>query len=210
MDQLSSASELLTIQRALGVVSLAIGIVFAYAAASKLADVDGLVNGIRAAKVIPGQISPLVAILLIIGESSIAVSHLANIGLQFVVPGTIALLATFFMTIVHLLKRGEKSPCLCFGASGDEKVDVYSLARVALLLSSEFLLYFYLAIHGGSIALWADVYNTLELLGVAALIVTLIAWCLSLPRLHGSLRIVTSGAAVKQTEERGTRPWVSS
>lgn len=193
MDAASLTSEVLTVQEAMRIASMAVGVVFAYAAASKLLDVPGFVIGVRGYKVIPGRFAPMAAGLLIAGEGFIGLAHFAGIGLQFVVPGTIVLLSVFFVTMANSLRRGEKRPCLCFGASRDDLVDIYSLARVALLLAVEITLFFYLFLNDGSISTDAgDVYNSIVSVAIAVLTVILAGWCLALPKLYRAWHVVRS------------------
>lgn len=192
MDQLSLADDVLTIQKAMGIVSMAVGLVFAYAAASKTLDLRGFVAGVRDYDVIPSRFAPLAARLLIVGESFIALAHFRGIALQLVVPATIGLLSIFFVTTGTLLKRGGKRPCMCFGGgSGD--LDIYSLARIALLLCAEATLLLYLAINGGSISTDAgDMYGDSMSVATAALTVVLAGWCLALPGFYRVWDIVRS------------------
>ncbi len=193
MDAAPLASELLTIQEAMTVASMAVGIVFAYAAASKLLDVPGFVMGIRSYKVIPDRFAPMAAGLLIAGEGFIGMAHLVGIGLQLVVPGTIVLLSVFLVTMANSLRRGEKRPCLCFGASRDDLADIYSLARVALLLAAEITLFFYLLLNDGSIPTGTgDEYSSIVSVAIAVLVVILTGWCLALPKVYRAWQVVRS------------------
>ena len=188
MDQLSFASEVLTIQDAMIIASIATGLVFGFAAASKLMDVPGFVAGLRSYGV-PAPIAPLAAGCLFVCEGFIALAHLAAIGLPFVVPGTIVLLLIFFFAVANLLKRGEKRPCLCFGSSRGDFVDVSSLVRIALLLSVEVALYWYLAIDEAVIVVEA---KSIEAVAIAASVVMLISWCLALPKFYRAWYVVRS------------------
>jgi hypothetical protein len=55
MDQLSVASDVVNLQKAMSIVCMAVGLVFGYAAASKFADLRAFVAGVRAYRVVPGS-----------------------------------------------------------------------------------------------------------------------------------------------------------
>lgn len=192
MEPLSFAGETLTIETMVSVASLSVGLVFAYAAASKLLDVPALVAGIRAYGILPERLAPAAALSLIVAEIAIASAHLTNLGLRIVLPASILMLCVFLAVIGSLLIKGEKRPCLCFGSGRDTEVDVFSFARAALLLLIELVLYLYVA-QGGAVAVGiTSIGGTLAALAAAAPIVALAGWLFILPPLYRAWRAARS------------------
>jgi hypothetical protein len=192
MDALSLTNEALTVQMAMDIAAIAVGLVFGYAAVSKLADVPSLVTGIRGYEVIPSSMAPPAAVLLIMIESLIAVAHFGTIALQFVIPATLVLLAVFLATTVSLLRRGDKRPCLCFGANRDDSVDISSLVRILMLLATELSLYWYLFLGDDPVAATTEyaAATSIETVAVAALTLVLLGWCFAFPKFYRAWRVV--------------------
>jgi hypothetical protein len=95
------------------------------------------------------------------------------------------------MLVAALLIRGDERPCLCFGGGQDELVDKYVLLRIAILWLAEGFLYLQLIINNGQVTVrTGDVYGDLETLLLAALVVTLVGWCLAVPKFYRACRIV--------------------
>jgi hypothetical protein len=153
--------------------------------------VPGLIAAIREYDFIPHRLAPASAGLLISGESVMALAYLTRIGFGFVVPGTLVLLSIAFAVTARSLQRGEQRPCLCFGTHQNEPVGISSLVRIAVLWLATgtlgVLSYGLVTEHAGS-----SVYGRFESFMLAALVVSLAAWCLSLSRLWRAVRIVRS------------------
>jgi hypothetical protein len=193
MDVLTLTNEPLSLEQIVSVIAIAVGLVFGYAAASKLVDVTGLVSAIRGYSNLPRQLASLAAGVLLAGETLIALAHITGTAFRFLVPGTLVLLSIFFAVVARLLKRGDSRPCLCFGVHRDEPADVLSLVRIAILWLAEGLLYLLLTINDDLMAARAEsVYYDIELFFLAALVVTLVSWCFTFPKFHRAWRIVRS------------------
>lgn len=185
---MSFGSEQLTLDLAMVIGSVGIGLVFLYAAATKLLDLPGFVAGIRGYGIVPARIAPAVAGGLIAGEGLIGGAHVLNVALPLAVPATMVLLAIFFVTVANLLWRGDRRPCLCFGAGRHDSVDGFSLLRIGVLLAVEIALFAYL-IEGRS-AVGGDVGITGPL--IATLSVLLAAWLLVIPSVYRVWRVIRS------------------
>jgi Methylamine utilisation protein MauE len=193
MDQLSVASDVVNLQKAMSIVCMAVGLVFGYAAASKFADLRAFVAGVRAYRVVPSRFAPFVAAALIVTECSIALAHLTDAAIEIVAPATAAVLLSFFATTVNTLRHGASRPCLCFGANRDDLVDSNTLLRIALLLTVELSLCAYLAFMDGSILVRiTGLYGIIQMLGIGALLIALTGWALAIPRVLRAWHVVKS------------------
>jgi hypothetical protein len=177
----------------MGIVSLAVGLVFAYAAGAKLLDMPGFIAGVRGYEIVPHRFASLVAGVFVAGESLIGLAHIASIELKLFVLAAIVLLSIFVVTVVNSLVRGEHRPCLCFGAGRDDLVDIYSLIRIALLLAVEVALGYYVIILDGSVSIGgASLYDGIASIAIAILAVLLVAWSLALAKIHRAWRVIRS------------------
>ena len=190
MPQTDFLEAAVTVPALMSVIALGVGLVFGYAALSKLWDFPAFVAGVRDFGFVSGRLVPLAAVLLTAAEAVIAVAHLLGLALPMAVPATIALLAVFLIVTVRLLARGEVRPCLCFGAGHEATVDAVGLARIALLLGAELSLFAYLVAGDGGPGLRASYSG--ELIGIAALGVAFLALCLGLPRLYVASRTIST------------------
>src|ERR671925_2113741 len=120
--------------------SLALGLVFACSASSKLAAPRRFLHGVVEYRVLPSSISSFVGALLIPVEAALAVCHVSGRGLSIAVPAAIAVLFAFVIAAGAQLSRGRQSPCYCFDVTGEELVSGRTLARLSLLLAAEALL----------------------------------------------------------------------
>jgi hypothetical protein len=193
MNEQLLAGQVLTVHEAMTIASMSVGLVFAYAAVSKLVDMPGFTAGVRGYGMMPVRLVPAVAGLLVLCEGLFALAHLTGVALNVVLPGAIALLTVFAVTMVSLLRRGDKRPCLCFGASRDDLVDASSLIRLAVLLAVEGILFFYLRINDGSLSVFGGgLYRSAVTVGLAGLVVALSGWCFALPKFYRAVYVVRS------------------
>ena len=109
-----------------------------------------------------------------------------------VIPATLVLLAVFLITTVSLLRRGDKRPCLCFGANRDDSVDISSLVRILMLLATELSLYWYLFLGDDPVAATTEyaAATSIETVAVAALTLVLLGWCFAFPKFYRAWRVV--------------------
>lgn len=161
---------------AMGAISTAVALVFGYAALAKLFGIRAFVAGIRDYRIVPGRMAPVVAGVLILSESGIAVTHFARISLSLAVPATTVVLSVFLIMTALDKVRGTKRPCLCFGANGEDAIDNFALLRICLLLSAELTLYSYLLFNDGAIA---AANSSIASISAAALAVMLTTWGLA-------------------------------
>ena len=191
MDHLSFAHEVLTVRSSMDTIALAVGLVFGFAAVSKLSDFASFIAGIRSYEAIPDRLTPLVARLLITGESLVALAHFTGVGLRFASLLAIVMLSIFLLTTANVLKRGDKRPCLCFGADSTEMAGISSLARVSILWLAEVSVYLYLSTNEVPMTATSTARSTGSLL-IAALIVTLTSWCLNIQKFRRALSVAGS------------------
>lgn len=193
-EMIPLATDAIALQRIMSIVSIAVGMVFGYAAASKLLSLTAFAAAVQGYGVLPDRFVPLATGLLIAGESLIAISHIAAIALPLVLPVSIALLLVFLVVIANALKRGEKRPCLCFGANRDDSVDMSSLMRIILLLLMEIALFIHISFYQGSVSLGGEsLFRTVLSVMIAAASTILVGWLLALPKFNRALHVLRSG-----------------
>lgn len=197
MDPLTLTNEPMDVEQVTTVAAIAVGLVFGYAAVTKLANIRRFISAIRGYRLVPVAFAPLAAGLLIASESSIALAHLIGAGLSFMVPCTLVLLSIFFVATALLLTRKENGPCLCFGAHQDDHMDVVSLVRISILWLIEGSLYLLQTVDGSMAVRRATSYTGIESFLPAALIVTLLGWLLSIPRFHRAWIVIRSKEEVR-------------
>src|SRR5690606_10495949 len=156
---------------------------------SKLIDIAGYIKGMRHYQLIPARTVPFAAAALIIIETFVALAHFLAIGLRVAIPGTIMMLTMFLLVTANSLFRGEKRPCMCFSASGEDQLNISSVGRIALLLLAELMLYWQLVAEDRLMAL-----PKLNMLSVtiAAVSVLLIGWCLTISSFSTAWRVLRS------------------
>jgi hypothetical protein len=185
--------SVLSVEQTVVIASMALGLVFAYAAGLKLLDLPGFISGIAAYRRVPNRFAARAGGVLVIAEITVAIAHIADIGLRMILPGAIAILSLFLVVTANSLIRGEKVACLCFGSSRDETISTISVIRIGLMLSAEIAVYFYLINSGGQEGLRAGPDPNIAAVSVSAsTLILLINCCLSIPKIRRAFAVVRS------------------
>jgi hypothetical protein len=161
-----------------GVLSHAIGLLFAFAACSKLLNWNAFLKGLAGYGLFPRNWLVPAAIALVGTESAIAAGHLIGVLLNYVAPLALTLLIAFFAVASWIIRRGDERPCLCFGTNEHDKIGIRSLLRIGMLILGESMLLFAIVDVSGSSP---EVTRSTETLLAAAVGLTLSGWCLALP-----------------------------
>lgn len=94
------------------VVQLSLGVMFAVSTASKLGDPMSFVRGVREYRVLPQRSVLVFAILLIVCEAFVSLSHLGGWLLAFAAPMGLTMLCIFFVAVSVNLVRKRNLSCL--------------------------------------------------------------------------------------------------
>ena len=115
---------------------LALGMVFAGAAAAKLRDPAAFLRGVVDYDLLPRRGALAAGALLLPLEGLLAFCLLSGWLLGAALPGAGALLAVFFAAVATNLARHRKVPCYCLGGDEGEAISPRTLVRLALLLAA--------------------------------------------------------------------------
>lgn len=171
--------------------TMCVGLTFAYSAIVKAINFRDLVHGLRVDYLFKGQFASLMAFALIVGETAIGVFHIGRFALNIVLPATGLLLTLFFVNVVRIFRQGELRPCLCFGADRADPVSVLSLVRVVLMLVIELALWWNYNEYQAAVT--RDVVATSEVVTLWSASVTLtatVACLLSIPKFYRVRRVL--------------------
>lgn len=187
-----SSYEVLGGSEYLRIASLAVGIVFAYAAAMKMYDFSGFVIGIRGYKIVPVSIATWIASSIVLGESAIALAHLFGLGLRLLLPVAIVFLLVFLVFTLRSLKLGDGRPCLCFGANRHDTADAFGVIRLFILLSVEIVLFSreFSSVGRDVVSVASNLYEAIGFFSVAVLATTLFGWFLTPSKFLRAWRVV--------------------
>lgn len=119
------------------VLRLAVGLVFLWACLAKLRAARALISGLMSYDMIPEVFIRPFAVLLVLAEGFIAVSHLSGYLLSFASAIAVALLCGSVGVVLLVLKKGRTVRCVCFGADGEETISSKTLIRLLGLLCVE-------------------------------------------------------------------------
>ena len=115
-----------------------LAIVFATAAAAKLADRRGVLNTLAAFEV-PATARGGVAVLLPLAELAAASALLVSASARWGAVGAIGLLVVFTAGVGVAMARGRKPDCHCFGRVRTEAVSSRTLVRNGALMAAAVL-----------------------------------------------------------------------
>lgn len=168
---------------------LAIGLVFLRSSLGKLRHPGQFATGMSEYRLLPASLVQPSAILIIAAELLIAVSHLTGVQLQYSVLSALALLSMLVVATIATMWRGLAVPCLCFSGGEGQMVSKRTVARLALLLSAEFMLW--LGLWSG--VKWPAPYNldaaeVLIAVLCAGLTLNMLSWILATPEIVASRR----------------------
>ncbi len=123
------------------ILELGIGVLFAVSAIAKALRPREFADGVREYGLLPDLSTLPVALLIILTEAAIAVSHIAGLMLKQGILAAVVFLLAALTAVSVALHRGLSVKCLCFGAASAEPVSRVVVVRVCLLLGAEVLLY---------------------------------------------------------------------
>ncbi|HET7091414.1 MAG TPA: MauE/DoxX family redox-associated membrane protein [Anaerolineae bacterium] len=166
---------------------LSLGIVFLLSALPKLRRPLAFVQSVVEYKVLPAKVAYVFALALIPLEAFLAIAFLTGWWADAALPLATVMLIVFLMAVGTNLRRGRKIDCGCFGNTS-EQISPRTMARLLLLLTTVLLLVVFKGTGGASLpsrgAMTADVSTFIYLLQtafLAAFLILLAAWMLSLP-----------------------------
>ena len=174
------------------VVQLCLGTMFALSAASKIGNPRGFARGVEEYRILPRRVAFLFALLVILCEIFLSLSHIFGWLLVYAVPVGVAMLCSFFVAVSVNLARKRNLPCFCFGGYEQEPISSRSLARLAIAILGELLLLLHPGFFDNSFPRAASHASAQDvvLAGTWTLFVLIATlWVLSLPDL---LRLVLS------------------
>lgn len=123
---------------ALGALQLALALVFALSAWPKVKAQGEFANRVAEYQLVPGALSPIIAMMVTASEVFIALALLLGLFTKVAIAIAVVLLLVFSSAISVTLKRKRRILCGCF--ADDEEVSVGTLFRLGLLLLVAFLL----------------------------------------------------------------------
>lgn len=168
------------------VTQLAIGIVFMLSSAGKVRHRAEFAEGIAAYRIVPHSWANLTALLVIMLEAFVAVSHLTGYLLEIGLPVGLVLIGSFGIAVGVNLHRERPLPCYCFGASSSI-ISVGTLARLSVLATGEaFLLIWFRPIQPAALMLP----NLAFAMFWSIFVLTLGLWLFSLPDVFKLLRTI--------------------
>lgn len=141
-----------------------LGLLFLTSSLGKLRDVRGFAAGLRAYRILPASIVPVVALLLPLLELGLALALLLGLALPFAGLLSAGLLLVFSAAVVVNLRRGRPIACTCHGLAGSQHISWGLVARNCLLLAPCSVLVWL-----GTAASWS-LSSPLALFGVALLV----------------------------------------
>src|SRR5437867_2545141 len=116
------------------VFQLALGLVFLFSTTGKLRDATGFSRGIAEYKIVPSVLVHPVALLVILAEACLALTHLTGLLLGLAAPFGFFMLIGFAAAVGVNLRRGRTLSCHCFGTADGETISRRTLARLLMLL----------------------------------------------------------------------------
>lgn len=161
------------------VLSIAVGLTFAYAVLLKLRDIRAFLVAVGDYPLIPVRFSAWLGTLVIAVELVIAISHLSMIGLQVAAPLAIGLIGTFSAFALVSVKRGDRTPCLCFGVDSREDVGARTIIRLGVLGAAEAVLF--VALWSGQFEMPVSVLALISSLPLALILIAIFMWCMAFP-----------------------------
>ncbi len=169
---------------------LALGVVFAAAAAPKLRHPGAFARTVAGYRLLPRRLVPAAAVALIIVESFLAVAFLSGWLRAIALPLAMLVLVVFASAVIVNLRRGHRIECGCFG-SGGERISARSVIRLFVLLAGVGLLAIgpasttitTLAQRGGSGAAYV-----VQVGGTTCFLLLAVTWLLNLPEVVSTLR----------------------
>lgn len=167
---------------------LALGMVFLFAAVSKLREPGGFVQAVRGYELLPAAMVRPSAFALIGVESFLAVALITGWAVGVAMPVAIVSVLVFMVGVGVNLRRGRRVRCGCFGGSG-EVLSARTMARLVILLLGAILLLVLHTVGAGSVwTIGRIATDGAYLAGLAAFWLLFGLWLLQLPELTSLLR----------------------
>lgn len=117
------------------VMQLLIGLVFLTSSVSKLGSWNEFVGGLKEYNAFPESRAAIAAMLLVMIEIAIGLSHLTGFLLDILLPVTITTLVLLGLVTSVVIAQDRDVPCLCFGGDSKEVVSAATLLRQAALIA---------------------------------------------------------------------------
>ena len=118
-----------------GLVRIALGVLFAYAAVAKLPDPIGFAEDVANFRMLPaGWVSPVTAMLPGL-ELTLGALLIVGVFVRAAALLTAGLLSVFTLALTQALSRGVDLNCGCFGTSVAEPATVWTVARDVALIA---------------------------------------------------------------------------
>ncbi len=90
-----------------------------WAGASKVSDLEGSVSAVRAFRLLPNAVEPVVGAALPMVEIALGVTLLIGFAVRFGAAVSVVLQVAFLIGIISAAARGLRIDCGCFGGGGD-------------------------------------------------------------------------------------------
>jgi len=113
---------------------LLLGVTFAIAAHAKVHRFRDTIKTIADYDLFPRSLAPVIAVLLVVVETIVAISFITGWAVRAIAPVTIGIIALFGTAATINLRRGRIVKCGCFGDS--EELSLHTLARLTLMLAA--------------------------------------------------------------------------
>lgn len=175
-------------------IQLSLGIVFLVSVLPKLYQPLAFVRSVVDYKILPVQMASGFAMALLPLEALLAVAFLTGWMTDLALPLAIGMLIIFLIAVGINVRRGREIPCGCFGNTS-ERISRRTLTRLLMLIFMVLILLVYRSIRNaplpGLVLLPTDVALAsmftylLQTIFLAAFLLLLGAWILSLPELIG-------------------------
>jgi len=178
------------------IVQFSLGFTFALSVVSKITDPVSFARGVREYKILPRQGAVCFAIVVIVSELFLSISHLSGRMLRVAVPLGLALLSSFGAAVAINLTRDRHVPCFCFGAEEEEMISGRTLARLGIAILGEFILMLqpgFFSTASGSALLTASAQEVVVALAWTLFLLVAILWLLEMPDLLDLARARFSG-----------------
>lgn len=118
-------------------VAVALGIVFALAAAPKVRHPRRFAQAVEDYGLVPAPLAPVTAAGLVIAESMLAAGHLSGLAVPAVAALGLVVATGMLAASAVLVWRGIEVPCFCFDAAGLERTSSRTVVRAGMVVAGE-------------------------------------------------------------------------
>ena len=164
------------------VLQLVVAIVLLQSFVGKIVRPIAFLRGVTEYRVLPRSFAYTGGVVVIAVEGLGAMAHFTGLMLGVIAPLLLCLFVLFGWVAVVILKRGDKTPCLCFGSRGDEDVSRLTLIRLAMLALAESIIL--LGVSSGSyqpLAGKKTVFEYVFAAGNAVIGLLIVVWLIHIP-----------------------------